>query len=1174
MDGIQRTVGLRAAPAALHTAARAAIQAEHQQNSQWTTLRCRSTEHIRGTLWRLTAPDLASVSWAWEGATATCPLDPARFDPDDPDTLRWLGTVVSADDSTGTLFVDVSFCAGDAPDAGTFLVKPYAFLTSLHRLYVDPLFAGIIPALSSALQATTGADTGARVAPPAGPERIAEAAGRAWGVLWGPPGTGKTYTIGEHVAALWGAQRVLVVSTTNRATDGAALSIARAVRTLHPGEVLRDRLVRVGSGADLDRFVPDKLTSLLAGGEVGLRRRLVSLRRERSKTRDPERRAAISNELHKVRRSLEGCSKEVFLAASCRVVVTTAFNALRQLTDPDLLALAEADRAPFDVVIVDEAGLVCRAAAAALSLLAAGRLLLVGDPRQLAPIVKMSRLLPPTQAMWLAESALSHLDTTAPAEGVCMLRVQHRMHPRIREVVSLYQYDDLLEDAPALADEDDASALVPGLPRAGWFVLEESAVLSDSRAERGARGRSWVRPCTPLLLELLLSGHPELSDCTVLVVTPFAAQARALASWIQANELRGWAASTVHSQQGAEADVVLFDTVSGGLAAWPPGEWQRLVNVGLSRARQHVLLLATRDEMTAPWLAPLQDLLAPCALRPGYGGYRWRTLPPVAAVVLPGRAPAAADGLGAQIAAAKAARPVLSVDQERLVGLPLDGGPRLVRGVAGSGKTLVMAHWLARTLAEAPGLQPLWVVYGNSSLQRPLTDSILAAWQQRQPGRAMPWQRVRLWHVRELLRALLPERGLSLSSDDFDYDPLCHAWLSRGGAPRPRCAMLFIDEAQDFGPATLRLIAHLAAPRRPGRPGWRPIMVFYDHDQNIYRRTPPRWSSLGIAVRGRTALLREGFRSTRPITAAAINTLYQLRPPTGSPAYRQLLRQGLVRPTTRGQQRWWQVRFSAIDGPLPTLQTFSSRDAELLAVARQVSDWILSEGVQPGDIRVLCGAPEVREELTALLGPTLEAAGLAVAHLTGRALPTDPRTLLVTTPHSYKGHDAEVVVLPGVDRLATRAGPLANVLYVAMTRARSVLWMSGLDEPELPAGKAVVGAVRRSVQALQAPPAVALPQIDTELPQHEMLRVAGEQHLSWLARIWASQPLRWEPLPGLPQQPLFWFPRPSGRRVVCFSEPPPLAEQVRLAAEGIDVLPLGGDLPDDEDDEGAQGCSD
>lgn len=50
------------------------------------------------------------------------------------------------------------------------------------------------------------------------------------GIL-GPPGTGKTYTIGHQVAACLQdlTERILVVLTTNKATDGVAIAIGRAL---------------------------------------------------------------------------------------------------------------------------------------------------------------------------------------------------------------------------------------------------------------------------------------------------------------------------------------------------------------------------------------------------------------------------------------------------------------------------------------------------------------------------------------------------------------------------------------------------------------------------------------------------------------------------------------------------------------------------------------------------------------------------------------------------------------------------------------------------------------------------------------------------------------------------------------------------------------------------------
>ncbi len=181
-----------------------------------------------------------------------------------------------------------------------------------------------------------------------------------------------------------------------------------------------------------------------------------------------------------------------------RLVACTCFAALRMLQDPAVALALEQQQAPFHTVILDEAGLVSRAAAAALSLLAANRFLLVGDPRQLAPISRVARLLPSHQARWLSESALGHLDIEdAGRPGVQFLREQHRMLPEIRRVVSRYLYADQLQDSRKVVvretlDWHDLDPPLQGQPRALWYVLDEDTTDPAAiRASRGPRGRSW-----------------------------------------------------------------------------------------------------------------------------------------------------------------------------------------------------------------------------------------------------------------------------------------------------------------------------------------------------------------------------------------------------------------------------------------------------------------------------------------------------------------------------------------------------------------------------------------------------------------------------------------------------------------------------------------------------------
>lgn len=238
----------------------------------------------------------------------------------------------------------------------------------------------------------------------------------------------------------------------------------------------------------------------------------------------------------------------------------------------------------------------------------------------------------------------------------------------------------------------------------GHSLSSVFADIPSIRDERGAGNRNWVRNATLKLLAKLFA-DPTLRTANGLFISPFKAQAKVVHSFFASNNLDSWMASTVHSQQGSEADIVLFDSVNAGSYGWPYDEWKRLVNVALSRSREAIIVFSSRAEMDEPYLRPLLRQLTPRALRREGKKLLWEDVPAKTEYKLPSVHEPKADyktnngaSIGSQLANRKDLRPVLSQEQERLCGLELDGKPRLVRGVAGSGKTVVLAHWLMQTV--------------------------------------------------------------------------------------------------------------------------------------------------------------------------------------------------------------------------------------------------------------------------------------------------------------------------------------------------------------------------------------------------------------------------------------------------------------------------------------------
>jgi hypothetical protein len=362
----------------------------------------------------------------------------------------------------------------------------------------------------------------------------------------------------------------------------------------------------------------------------------------------------------------------------------------------------------------------------------------VGDSKQLAPISRISRILPTRHQTWLASSGLSHLDDLEETpKAVHVLSEQRRMHPDVCKVVSDFQYGGFLKTAAETQQRtSNLPTLISEYSRAIWYVLdEETEDLASIRAERGPGNKGWVRAITPNILQKLFADQ-GVKQAKGLFISPYKAQAQFIAKLLTEWRLTDWEASTVHSQQGSEADIVVFDTVNAGSYNWPYEEWKRLVNVALSRAREAIIVLASRSEMDEPYLKPLIRRLTHSILIEDGEEVRWERIEKTAkgyrgrSKQAQGTSKKPTGGMGKQIAQRKEMKPVLSQEQQRLTNLNLDGKPRLVRGVAGSGKSIVLCNWLAKTVQRLEGNKNvrIWAVYANRSLHKLLRESVESAW--------------------------------------------------------------------------------------------------------------------------------------------------------------------------------------------------------------------------------------------------------------------------------------------------------------------------------------------------------------------------------------------------------------------------------------------------------------
>ncbi len=1149
----------------LLTSAAEAVRQEYRNSVRWKRLRCRKVSRLTGQdegIFVVEVGHAIDLDWTWEGAIAFRPIDVKNFqdDLDQVDNLlffeenqragelaqsMWSGEVVEIDETNGKVFVYISD-PEHPPRVGTFFIRPYDFLFHLNNDFNNENFGDIRNKLSDRLNACQGGVHPKTVhLPGCCLESLKELWSHSWEFLWGPPGTGKTTTIGKQVSACISEdfERILVVSTTNRATDEVALAIGLAVKSGNSQLLSEGKILRIGKSAGYARYKGKNLLELLQGTETDLLYQVSVLQLRLQGLENPEERAVLRKQIQDLLKKMKSSSLDHFISPRVKVVVATVFKAITLLNDQIIRDLLSRNLSCFSTVIIDEAGLISRAAGAVLSLLGSHRVVFVGDPKQLAPISRVSRILPTNQAIWLGSSTLDHLQTTRNLSGgVYLLKEQYRMNPEISQAISQYQYEGSLKDSLKVLNRWRAlPPLINNQRRAIWYVLDEEDDLPLIRAERGPGKRSWVRPITRKILKKFFSDK-ELWDTPGIFVSPFRAQAKDIGQFFNEEGLKKWTAATIHSFQGTEAEIVILDTVNAGSCGWSTPEWKRLINVGLSRGKEFAMVLASRAEMNQVYLKPLVPYLKPKFLREKGG------------TIFFDDAKAEVDWdkfqesmgdpslLGSQLVQRKSLRPVLSREQQRLCGLKMDGKPRLVRGVAGSGKTYVLAHWLGKTI-KAMSSNPeakFLAVYANASLKQLIEDTIASAWENENNGLPFPWEKITFFHIKEILELKLPEVGLPFGSNDFEYDDAAAKYLAKKKPEeiQPICHAMFIDEAQDMGPNTLKLLACLVKRTDPSDPNSKSVNIFYDNAQNIYGRATPKWSEMGLDMRGRSTVMEESFRSTKPISEFALNVLYSLQPPESDPDYKELIKRGLIEKTIRYGAPWWEVRFNQIDGPLPLLRKFSDIDAEIDSLGDQLVSWICEEGVRPRDVCILYIGPNIARIIDQQISAKLNSIGVCVSHQTSRGFERDEKTILVTTPHSFKGFEAEIVVVAGVDQFtAKEKGILSHTLYVAMTRARSILAIYGKQSNKSEI-KNLFSVFDRTLDLLlrRSPVQVELSPIDDF---EDLASKIGKENRSWLEELCHSVQIQQEPIIAadgeIVAEPLFWF--KSGNQVVaCFEK--------------------------------------
>lgn len=448
----------------------------------------------------------------------------------------------------------------------------------------------------------------------------------------------------------------------------------------------------------------------------------------------------------------------------------------------------------------------------------------------------------------------------------------------------------------------------------------------------------------------------------------------------------------------------------------------------------------------------------------------------------PPRAQVERDKVGGYVDEMVALEKYLSEEQKELSSLPIGSFPRVIRGVAGSGKSVVLANMVARYLhrrlhslegALFPEEQvSIAVTCFNTTLVDFLRQKIRTAFREQTLTEDIPSTVLLITHLNDLMWKLSTERGWPIKYVRVGEvpDPRARAQQYRTQISefarsnpdwyRSNCFdALFLDEGQDFEPEEIALLHDLVRPHP--ETGEKPIVIFYDDAQNLYGRTRPVWSDIGInvAVGDRSRVMRECFRNTRQIVELAFNVLLGSQAP---PSIRVETRtyadvaylkdRGLVEEV--GDH--FRVSFADREYSVPTVQAFPHEGAEINWLAQEIVRLVREEEVRPEDILVIFYRPRSfdYQHMESLIQAQLPQLGFI--HPFGTRLNPlgdspdkdryifQPGCLTVSTVYGAKGYDAPIAFVAGADRFDYN-GEGRAAFYVAATRAKLLLYVTGVD---------------------------------------------------------------------------------------------------------------------------------
>lgn len=361
---------------------------------------------------------------------------------------------------------------------------------------------------------------------------------------------------------------------------------------------------------------------------------------------------------------------------------------------------------------------------------------------------------------------------------------------------------------------------------------------------------------------------------------------------------------------------------------------------------------------------------------------------------------------------------------------------RLIRGVAGSGKTLILASRAKMLAKDRPEWKILILCY-NISLSRSIEQ--LIHHMMHEPDNLFDFDFTKEESNLEVSSRNIQVRNFhSWLKNDLKINeseiPLIIEKLISGEAILPMYDAILIDEGQDFEPEWFQLVSHLLNPETKS------LLLVEDRAQDIYKRKRSYIQDTGLNFQGRSKILSINYRNTAQVVKFAWD-FYQKHSALKNKVVSREYEGEIIAPQSTKRK-----------GVEPAIIKTDSFFKEAKIVARQIKKLHEQYKVPFYEMLILYRVKKTYNmSYIDVLKRALEEEGINYYWLTENSMSKrnfekEQDSVKISTIESSKGLDFQAVFIVNVDNmpfaLEEDKEREASLLYIGMTRAKEFLCLS------------------------------------------------------------------------------------------------------------------------------------